>query len=186
MERETLRGCKRIVVKAGIDSITYPTGKINLGKMESLSRDLSNLHSAGREVVLISSGAVGAGVGKLDCSPSLALPEKQALAAVGQGILIHMYEKFFSEHSKNVAQILLTRDCFSDPKRYSDLRSTFFSLLNFGVIPIVNENGAVAADGLQFGDDDALSAMVARNVEADLLVILVGNSKGEGNARIHR
>jgi glutamate 5-kinase len=140
--------------------------------MELLARELSDLHSAGRELVLTSSGAVGAGVGKLNCPPPSSLPEKQALAAIGQGILMHMYEKFFSEYSKSVAQVLLTRDCFSDPERYLNSRNTLFSLLNFGVIPIINENDTVAVDELKFGDNDTLSAMVACNVEADLLIIL--------------
>lgn len=172
MKREELGNCKRIVVKVGTSSITYPTGKVNLGKMELLARELSDLHSAGRELILISSGAVGAGVGKLNCPPPTSLPEKQALAAIGQGILMHMYEKFFSEYSRTVAQILLTRDCFSDPERYLFSRNTIFSLLDFGVIPIINENDTVAVDELRFGDNDTLSAMVACNVEADLLIIL--------------
>ena len=172
MKREDLRKCKRIVVKVGTSSITYPTGKINLGKMELLAREMSDLHSAGRELVLTTSGAVGAGVGRLNCPFPSSLPEKQALAAVGQGILMHMYEKFFSEYSKSVAQVLLTRDCFSDPERYQNSRNTLFSLLNFGVIPIINENDTVAVDELKFGDNDTLSAMVACNIDADLLIIL--------------
>jgi glutamate 5-kinase len=167
-----MRNCKRIVIKVGSSSITYPTGKVNLRKMEALTRELSDLHSAGRELVLTSSGAVGAGVGKLNCPPPSNLPEKQAFAAIGQGILMHMYEKFFSEYSKSVAQVLLTRDCFSDPVRYLNSRNTLFSLLHFGVIPIVNENDTVAVDELKFGDNDTLSAMVACNAEADLLIIL--------------
>lgn len=172
VKREALRNCKRIVVKVGTSSITYSTGKVNLGKMELLARELSDLHGEGRELILISSGAVGAGVGKLNCPPPSNLPEKQALAAIGQGILMHLYEKFFSEYSGNVAQVLLTRDCFSDPERYLNSRHTLFSLLNFGVIPIINENDTVAVEELRFGDNDTLSAMVACNVEADLLIIL--------------
>jgi glutamate 5-kinase len=170
--REELRECKRVVVKVGTSSITYSTGKVNLGKMELLARELSDLHSAGRELVLTSSGAVGAGMGRLHCPPPSSLPEKQALAASGQGSLMHMYDKFFSEYSKSVAQVLLTRDCFSDPERYLNSRNTLFSLLNFGVIPIINENDTVAVDELKFGDNDTLSAMVACNVEAGLLIIL--------------
>ena len=172
MKREDLRKCKRIVVKVGTSSITYPTGKVNLGKVEFLARELSDLHSVGRELVLTSSGAVGAGVGRLNCPLPSSLPEKQALAAIGQGILMHMYEKFFSEYSISVAQVLLTRDCFSDSERYLNSRNTLFSLLNFGVIPIINENDTVAVDELRFGDNDTLSAMVACNVDADLLIIL--------------
>jgi glutamate 5-kinase len=140
--------------------------------MELLARELSDLHNAGRELVLTSSGAVGAGVGRLNCPPPSNLPEKQAMAAIGQGILMHMYEKFFSEYSKNVAQVLLTRECFSDPRRYLNSRNTLFSLLRFGVIPIINENDTVAVEELRFGDNDTLSAMVACNIDADLLIIL--------------
>ena len=171
VKRESLRGCKRIVVKVGTSSITYPTGKINLEKMERLVRELADLHNSGRELILVSSGAVGAGAGKLGRTPS-SLPEKQALAAVGQGLLMQMYEKFFSEYSKSAAQILLTRDCFADPSRYLNFRNTVFALLDYGVIPIVNENDTVAVDELKFGDNDRLSAMVACNSEANLLIIL--------------
>ena len=139
--------------------------------MELLVRELSDLHNSGRELLLVSSGAVGAGAGKLGRTPS-SLPEKQALAAVGQGLLMQMYEKFFSEYSKNVAQVLLTRDCFSEPGRYLNSRNTIFALLDYGVIPIVNENDTVAVDELKFGDNDRLSAMVACNAGADLLLIL--------------
>ncbi len=171
MKREDLRACKRIVVKVGTSSITYPTGKINLEKMELLVRELSDLHNSGLELILVSSGAVGAGAGKLGRMPE-SLPEKQALAAVGQGLLMQMYEKFFSEYSKSVAQILLTRDCFSEPGRYLNSRNTLFALLDYGVIPIVNENDTVAVDELKFGDNDRLSAMVACNAGADLLIVL--------------
>ncbi|MDR1740242.1 MAG: glutamate 5-kinase [Synergistaceae bacterium] len=161
-----------IVVKVGTSSITYPNGNVNLGRMELLTRELADVHSAGKEIILTSSGAVGAGVGRLGCQPPSSLPDKQAMAAVGQGILMHMYEKFFSEYSKTVAQVLLTRDCFSDPERYLHSRDTLFSLLRFGVIPIINENDTVAVDELKFGDNDTLSAMVACCAEADLLIIL--------------
>lgn len=171
MERENLRGCRRIVVKVGTSSITYPTGQINLEKMELLVREVSDLHNSGRELILVSSGAVGAGAGKLGRMPST-LPEKQALAAVGQGLLMQMYEKFFAEYSKSVAQVLLTRDCFSEPGRYLNSRNTIFALLDYGVIPIVNENDTVAVHELKFGDNDRLSAMVACNAGADLLMIL--------------
>ncbi|GHT01809.1 hypothetical protein AGMMS50276_30650 [Synergistales bacterium] len=172
MKRVELGERKRIVVKVGTSSITYPTGKINLGKMEALVRELSDLHNAGREIILTSSGAVGAGVGKLNAAPPSNLQEKQALAAIGQGLLMHMYEKFFSEYSKNVAQALLTRDCLSDPDRSQNFRNTIFTLIKLGVITIVNENDTVAVEELKFGDNDTLSAMVSVSAEADLLIIL--------------
>lgn len=171
MDRKKLKDAKRIVIKVGTSSITYPTGHINLGKMERMVRELADLHNSGRELVLISSGAVGAGVGKLGRRPS-SLPEKQAMAAVGQGLLMQMYEKFFSEYSKNIAQLLLTRDCFADPVRYLNSRNTVFTLLDYGVIPIVNENDTVAVEELKFGDNDRLSAMMACCAAADLLIIL--------------
>ena len=171
MDRGSLRGSKRIVVKVGTSSITYPTGRINIGKMERLVREVSDLHNSGRSVILTTSGAVGAGVGKLGRMPE-SLPQKQAMAAVGQGILMQMYEKFFSEYSQSVAQLLLTRDCFSNPERYHNSRNALFALMEYGVIPIVNENDTVAVEELKFGDNDRLSAMVACNADADLLIIL--------------
>ena len=177
---------RRVVVKVGTSSITYPTGRIDLGKMERLTRELSDLHNAGRELILISSGAVGAGVGKLGRRPST-LPEKQAMAAVGQGLLMQMYEKFFSEYSVSIAQLLLTRDCFSDPVRYMNARNTLFALMDYGVIPIVNENDTVAVEELKFGDNDRLSAMVACNAGADLLIILSDiNGLYDADPRIHK
>lgn len=169
--RKELKNAKRIVLKVGTSSITYPTGKLNFGKMKQLVREISDLHSQGFEIILVSSGAVGAGIGKLNANPTN-IPQKQALAAVGQGLLMHMYEKLFAAYFKNVAQVLLTRDCFSEPLRYLNSRNTIFALLDFGVIPIVNENDTIAVEELKFGDNDTLSAMVACNAEANLLVIL--------------
>lgn len=172
MSRNFLKKAKRIVVKVGTSSVTYPNGKINLKRLDMLSKQLSDLRNSGCEPILISSGAVGAGMGKLNCGPPSSLPEKQALAAVGQGFIMQMYEKFFAEYSHNVAQVLLTRDCFSDPSRYLHSRNTLFSLLDFNVIPIINENDTTAVDELRFGDNDTLSAMVACSIGADLLIIL--------------
>lgn len=163
---------KRVVVKVGTSSITYPNGKINLSKMDELSKQISSLRSIGCDPILISSGAVGAGMGKLDRDPPISLPEKQALAAVGQGLLMGMYEQVFTRYSQSVAQVLLTRDCFSDSSRYLYSRDTLFALLDFGVIPIINENDTIAVEELRFGDNDTLSAMVACSVDADLLIIL--------------
>lgn len=173
MERDFIQKAKRVVVKVGTSSITYPGGKINLSRMDELSRQVSCLRNSGREPILISSGAVGAGMGKLNRPESpVSLPEKQALAAVGQGLLMGMYEKFFAEYSQSVAQVLLTRDCFADSSRYLYSRNTLFALLDMGVIPIINENDTIAVDELRFGDNDTLSAMVACSADADLLIIL--------------
>ena len=173
MNRSDLKATRRLVIKIGTSSITHESGKLNLMVMETLAREMADLHNRGIEVLLISSGAVGAGVGTLDYrEPVQTLPVKQALAAVGQGTLMHMYEKFFSEYSKKVAQVLLTRDVFDDRLRYLNGRNTLLSLLNLGVIPIINENDTVAVEELRFGDNDTLSSMVACIVNADLLIIL--------------
>ena len=153
--------------------MTHATGKINLHRMERLAREISDISSMGREVVLISSGAVGAGLGKLNrAERPRTLPEKQAMASIGQGRLMHMYEKFFSEYGNTVAQVLLTRDVFSDRLRFLNARGTLLTLLEWGVIPVINENDTVAVEELKFGDNDTLSAMVASLVDADVTLIL--------------
>lgn len=168
-----LKDIKRMVVKVGTSTLTYPTGLLNLGKIENLVRQLSDVHNRGIEVILVSSGAIGAGIGKLGFkSKPKTIPEKQAAAAVGQGILLHMYEKFFSEYGKPVGQMLLTRDDLSDRTRFLNASNTFYSLLEQGVIPIVNENDAIVVDEIKFGDNDTLSAMVASLINADLLVLV--------------
>ena len=142
--RETyIKDVKRIVVKVGTSTLTYPTGLLNLNKIENLVRQLSDAQNRGIEVILVSSGAIGAGIGKLGLKERpKTIPEKQAAAAVGQGILLHMYEKIFSEYGKPVGQILLTREDLSHRTRFLNASNTFYSLLEQGVIPIVNENDA--------------------------------------------
>lgn len=167
-----LKKTRRVVVKIGTSSITHPNGKINLSRMDDLSRQLSELRNGGCEPLLVSSGAVGAGMGKLGCNPPSSKSEKRALAAVGQGYLMQLYEKFFAEYSYSVAQVLLTHDCLADPSRRLHSRNTLCTLLDLGVIPIINENDAVAADEIQFGCNDSLSAVLACCCDADLLVIL--------------
>jgi len=165
--------CQRIVVKVGTSSLTHSTGKIELRRMELLVRQIADLSNGGREMILVSSGAVGVGMGKLNYGkPPKTLPEKQALAAVGQGGLMHIYEKLFAEYDRHVAQLLLTRDVFADPQRYLNVRNTLAALLDFGTVPIINENDPVAAEELRFGDNDTLAASVAVAADADLLVIL--------------
>ncbi len=173
MNRSDIAGCRRIVIKVGTSTVTHATGKINLHRMELLAREISDITSMGREVVLISSGAVGAGLGKLNrAERPRTLPEKQAMASIGQGRLMHMYEKFFSEYGNTVAQVLLTRDVFSDRLRFLNARGTLLTLLEWGVIPVINENDTVAVEELKFGDNDTLSAMVASLVDADVTLIL--------------
>lgn len=172
-ETNTFRDVKRIVVKIGTSSLTHPSGKLNIGQMEKLTRQIADLRNEGREVVLVSSGAIGAGLSKLGLtSKPKTIPLKQAVAAVGQGMLMHIYEKLFGEYGLIVAQVLLTRDDVVDRKRYLNARHTLLTLLTLGVVPIINENDTVAVEGIRFGDNDTLSALVAGLVDADLLVIL--------------
>lgn len=171
--KEYLKNVKRIVVKVGSSSLTHSTGLLNLNRIENLVRQLSDAHNRGVEVILVSSGAIAAGIGKLGLKVRpKTIPEKQAAAAVGQGILLHMYEKLFSEYGKVVGQILLTREDISHRMRYLNASNTFYALLEQGVIPIVNENDAIVVDEIKFGDNDTLSAMVATLVNADLLILL--------------
>lgn len=164
---------KRIVVKVGTSSLTYPNATMHFSQMEKLVRQLAELTHQGYEIILVTSGAIGAGVGLLglDAKPE-GLAEKQACAAVGQLHLMHLYEKFFSEYGKKVGQILLSKDDIQNKKRSVNARNTFESLLSYGVIPIVNENDAVVVDEIKVGDNDTLSAYVAKLVAADLLILL--------------
>ncbi|MEI6285030.1 MAG: glutamate 5-kinase [Bacillota bacterium] len=164
---------KRIVIKIGTSSLSFPNGMLDFAKIERLVRAISNIHNSGREVILVTSGAVGAGMMKLGLKERpVLIPEKQAVAAVGQGLLMHVYEKIFSEYAKTVAQVLLTRSDTKEMTRCANSRSTLLSLLRMNVIPIINENDAVSIDELKIGDNDNLSAMVAALVEADLLLIM--------------
>ncbi|MDW7651748.1 MAG: glutamate 5-kinase [Bacillota bacterium] len=171
--RETLKNAETVVVKVGTRTLTHATGKLNLRYMEKVVRELADLANQGRQVVLVSSGAVGAGIGKLGLAGKpQTIPEKQAVAAVGQSLLIQMYEKFFAEYGLVVAQVLLTRDDFNHRKRYLNSGNTLQALLKFGAIPIINENDTVAVEEIEFGDNDSLSALVASILDADLLVLL--------------
>jgi glutamate 5-kinase len=171
--REALQQARRLVVKVGTSTLTHKTGKLNLERMERLVRELVDQVNAGRQVVLVTSGAVGAGMGRLGLKEKpRTLPEKQAAAAVGQGLLMHMYEKLFSDYGLLVAQILLTRDDLADRRRYLNSRHTLATLLHLGVVPIVNENDTVAVDEIRVGDNDTLAALVAGLVDADILILL--------------
>jgi len=168
-----LKETQRLVVKVGSSTLTYPTGKLNLYQLERLVRELADLKHQGLEIILVTSGAVGAGMGKLGLEERpKTIPEKQALASIGQGILMHMYEKFFSEYGETVAQVLLTREDLTNRGRYLNARNTLLTLLRLGVIPIVNENDTVVFEEIKFGDNDTLAALVAGLVDADLLVLL--------------
>lgn len=176
---EKQREIRRVVVKVGTSTLTRETGSLNLHNMEHLARVLSDLQGMGCQVVLVSSGAIGIGTKKLRLPerPS-ELRMKQATAAVGQCMMMHVYDKFFSEYNRTVAQILLTGEDVDAPVRSEHLHNTFEALLELGVIPIVNENDSVSSAEIEtgqckvLGDNDTLSAMVARLCSADLLILL--------------
>ncbi|MBU5269354.1 glutamate 5-kinase [Clostridium cochlearium] len=171
--KEYFKNVKNIVVKVGSSTLTYENGLLNLFHIEHLVRQLADLHNRGYNVILVSSGAIGAGVGKLGLpAKPKSIPEKQAAAAVGQGVLLHTYEKIFAEYSKTIGQILLTKEDMVDEVRSCNATNTFNTLLNKRVIPIVNENDAVVVDEIKVGDNDTLSAFVAKLVKADLLILM--------------
>lgn len=177
--RQALCSAKRIVIKVGTSTLTYDTGKVNFSRIDKLAMVLSDLVNQGREVVLVTSGAIGVGVGKLKLKEKpKTVREKQAVAAVGQCELMHIYSKFFSEYGHTVGQILLTRDVVEDPHSRQNVINTFETLMEREIVPIVNENDSVSIDEIEygekrvFGDNDTLSAIVAELVDADLLVIL--------------
>ena len=166
---------KRIVIKLGTSTLAHKTGKLNIRRMTNLVRVISDLHNAGREIIMVSSGAVGLGAGKLG------LPEKpkdtkmkQAVAAIGQCELMHVYDDMFAKYSVTVGQILLTKTIINNPNHCENFKNTVESLVGMGVIPIVNENDTIAIDELELeiGENDSLSALVADLSGADLLLIL--------------
>ena len=166
-------GCRRVVIKIGTTTLTHGGGFINHRRMEGLVKTIADIKNSGRQVVIVSSGAVGVGMGELGLKARPDdIPTKQACAAVGQCELMHLYDKLFSEYHHSVAQVLLTHDIIEDEARKKNVINTFDRLLEFGVIPIVNENDTVATDELCFGDNDTLSAMVSVLIGADLLVLL--------------
>ena len=169
---DEIKKSQRIVVKVGTSTLTYETGKMNLKRMDRLAMILSDLHNQGKEIILVSSGAIGVAVGKLGLSGKPAETRyKQAAAAVGQCELMFLYDKLFSEYNNTVAQILLTKDDISIPRRKRNTQNTFHALLEMGIIPIVNENDTISVEEIEFGDNDTLSAIVADFVDADLLVL---------------
>lgn len=163
----------RIVIKVGSSTLTHASGRLNIRHVEDLIRIISDLKNAGNEVVLVSSGAIAMGVGKLNLPGKPAdMPSKQAAAAVGQCELMYVYDRLFTQYHHTVAQILLTADDFSHPDRSDNLRNTMLRLLEMGALPIVNENDTIATDEIRVGDNDVLGALVSIAADADLLVIL--------------
>lgn len=173
MERAKIAEAKRVVVKVGTSTITYSNGKINYEKIEKLARIMTDLQNQGKEMILVSSGAGAAGVGRLglDAKPST-IPGKQACAAVGQGILMHIYERLFGEYGQVVAQVLLTKADMVNRHSYANARNALQEMIFWGVIPIINENDVVAIDEFKIGDNDNLSALVASLADADLDILL--------------
>ena len=176
--RERLKNKKRIVIKIGSSSLTHPeTGRLNLRKLEVLARELCDLRNQGKDVVLVSSGAIATGVAALGMKEKpTELKGKQACAAVGQARLMMIYQKLFSEYNQPSAQILMTKNTMVNNINRKNAQNTFNELLSLGVIPIVNENDSISTYELQnlekFGDNDTLSAVVAALVQADLLILL--------------
>jgi glutamate 5-kinase len=171
---EYFRDSRRIVVKVGTSTLTHNTGHLNLRRIEKLVKVLSDMKNWGVQVVLVSSGAVSAGVAKIGFGHIPTTPEeKQAMAAIGQSELMKIYDRFFSDYGHTVAQILMTKDVLSDPVRRAAAENTFNRLLEMNCIPIVNENDSVSTDELtKFGGNDILSAYVAQVCDADLLLNL--------------
>lgn len=171
--REALKKAKRIVIKVGTSTITYANGKRNFSQIDRLAREISDLQNQGKEMILVTSGAVSVGVDRMGLpGKPKTIPGKQAAAAVGQGVLMHTYEKFFADYGQIVAQVLITKTEAIDRHRYTNTRNTFMELMRQRVIPIVNENDVVALDELKIGDNDNMSALVAGIVDADLVIIL--------------
>ncbi len=173
INRDALKKAQRIVIKVGTSTITYANGKRNFAQIDRLAREISDLQNQGKEMILVTSGAVAVGVDRmgLPAKPKT-IPGKQAAAAVGQGVLMHTYEKFFADYGQVVAQVLITKTEAIDRHRYTNTRNTFMELLRQRVIPIVNENDVVALDELKIGDNDNMSALVAGIADADLVIIL--------------
>ena len=163
----------RIVIKVGTSTLAHPTGLLNIRRVEELCRVLSDLKNSGHEIILVSSGAIGMGVGKLSLkSRPVDMPTKQAAAAVGQCELMYTYDKLFSEYRHNVAQILLTTSDIEQESRRQNFHNTLTRLLELQALPIINENDTVTTEEIAIGDNDTLSAIVAANIQAELLILL--------------
>ena len=163
----------RIVIKLGTSTLTHATGHLNIRRVELLAKVISDIKNAGHQVILVSSGAIGMGVGKLGLRSRPAdIPTKQAAAAVGQCELMYIYDKLFGEHHHTVAQLLITGDDVKSQRRHTNFSNTLNRLLELGALPILNENDTVATDEIVIGDNDTLAAIVAESVKADLLILL--------------
>lgn len=175
--REKLKNAKRIVIKIGTSSLVYPNGNINLSGIDELAFVLADLNNQGKEVILVSSGAIGVGMNQLGLKMRPAtIPEQQAVAALGQATLMNIYSQRFASYGKQAGQVLLTRDVIEYPESRKNVTNTLEQLLKMGIIPIINENDTVSVDELdhltKFGDNDQLSAIVSQIIQADLLIML--------------
>ncbi len=163
----------RMVVKIGTSTLAHPTGLLNIRRVEELTKVICDIINAGHQVIMVSSGAIGMGVGKLGLAKRPGdIPTKQAAAAVGQCELMYTYDKLFLQYHHTVAQLLITADDVKDENRHQNFRRTIFRLLELGALPIINENDTVATEELGIGDNDTLASMVAESVGADKLVLL--------------
>ncbi len=173
MNIEKIRSANLIVVKVGTSTLTYPSGYINIRRIEGLVKCLSDLQNSGRRIVLVSSGAISCGVGKIGLRhEGLTTEEKQAAAAVGQCELIDMYNRLFADYGHKVAQLLLTRDVTDDEVRRHHAESTLRVLIDLGCIPVINENDTISSDEIRYGGNDTLGAVVALLCKADLIINL--------------
>ena len=181
----------RIVIKVGTSTLAHETGLLNIKRVESMCKVISDLKNAGHDIVIVSSGAIGMGLGKLGITRrDNDIPTKQAAAAIGQCELMYTYDKLFSEYSHTVAQILMTGAYVTIEDYGKNLNNTLFRLLELGVIPIINENDTVTTDEIVIGDNDTLGATIANTVRADLLILLsdidglfTGDPRKDKNAR---
>ena len=173
MKQDILNTIKRVVIKVGSSVLTGGTDDLNGGVFSNIASCIARLRKSGREVVLVSSGAIAAGKKSLHCvERPTSIPQKQASAAIGQVRLMAKYESCFRKHGQQIAQVLLTSDDLSNRRKFLNARNTLFTLLQCGIIPIINENDSVVVDEIKFGDNDILSALVTNLVDADLLLIL--------------
>ncbi len=171
--REELSSKTRIVVKVGTSTLAFPNGKTNFTRLEKLTMVLADMMSCGKEIILVTSGAIGVGAGRLKMDePPESLIARQALAAIGQVELIRLYQKFFEEYNQIVAQVLLTPEGLEDEARFTNAQNTLNQLISMKILPVINENDTVSTQEIQFGDNDQLSAKVAAMIDADLLIVL--------------
>ena len=185
-------GKKRIVVKVGTSTLTHENGKLNFRRIDKLVQVLSDLRNMGNDVILVTSGAIGVGVSKIKLkNETKTMREKQAAAAIGQCELMFLYEKLFTQYGNNTAQILLTKKITDDTTGKENVINTINTLLDWGVIPVINENDSVAFEEIEFGDNDTISALISILVNADLLILMTDidglydkNPKDDSSAKL--